>query len=73
MAGVIRFEQPGFAPRLEFHLCGSYVARVRRVDNSARANHGKYIRQGTRMIDRLREDKFATGRLGDRLDWPQLA
>ena len=63
------------AAHLEFRFCGSYVARVRRVDLSARSNHAQYIRQGPRMIAHLREDAFVAGRLGDRLDrleWREL-
>jgi glycosyltransferase involved in cell wall biosynthesis len=57
------------AARLEFRFCGSYVARVRRVDASAQFDHGKYLRQGARMIAHLRADEFVAGRLGERLDW----
>jgi glycosyltransferase involved in cell wall biosynthesis len=57
------------AARLEFRFCGSYVARVRRVDGSAQGNHAKYVHQGLRMIAHLREDPFVAERLGDRLDW----
>jgi glycosyltransferase involved in cell wall biosynthesis len=56
------------AAHLEFRFCGSYVARVRRVDGSAQSNHARYIRQGPRMITHLREDEFVAKRLGDRLE-----
>jgi len=56
------------AAHLEFRFCGSYVSRVRRVDASAQSDHGKYLRQGARLIAHLRADEFVAGRLGDRLD-----
>ncbi len=56
------------AARLEFRFCGSYVARVKRVDVSAQMDYEKYIRQGTCMISHLRADEFVANRMGSRLD-----
>lgn len=54
--------------RLEFRFCGSYVARVRRVDDSAQSDYAKHIRQGERMIAHLRHDRFVAERLGHRIE-----
>lgn len=55
------------AAKLEFRFCGSYSARIRRVDSSARANHAKILAQGNRMVDWLKADPTVTARLGEEL------
>ena len=56
------------AARFEFRFCGSYVTHVGRVDVSARSNYDKYLKQGMRVIDHLRDDPLVVERLGARLD-----
>ena len=55
------------AARLEFRCCHAPVARIRRVDRSARFDYGKYLQQGDRLVAYLRSDPYVLTRLGDRL------
>jgi glycosyltransferase involved in cell wall biosynthesis len=48
--------------QIKFAFCGSDVARIRRVEGSARGNNKKIISQGVRAVDRLFE-KIKVGRL----------
>jgi len=59
------------AAQLEFRFCGTYVARVRRVDASARTQYDRYVRQGLRMIEHLRRHPVTAARLGRRIDMLQ--
>jgi glycosyltransferase involved in cell wall biosynthesis len=55
------------AARLEFRCCHAQVARIRRVDSSARFDYGKYLQQGDRLVAYLRSDPYVLKRLGDGL------
>ncbi len=55
------------AARLEFRCCHTPVARIRRIDSSARFDYGKYLQQGDRLVAYLRSDPYVLKRLGDRL------
>jgi hypothetical protein len=54
--------------RLPFRFCGSFVARVRRVDSSARSDYSKFLAQGARVISYLRSDPVVRERLGPALE-----
>lgn len=56
------------AAQLEFRFCGSYVAQVRRVDDSARTQYDRYVKQGLRMIEHLRHHPLVAARLGRQID-----
>jgi glycosyltransferase involved in cell wall biosynthesis len=55
------------ASHLEFRCCQVPVARIRRVDSSARFDYGKYLQQGDRLVAYLRSDPYVLKRLGDGL------
>jgi glycosyltransferase involved in cell wall biosynthesis len=49
--------------RLEFRCCRTTIARIRRVDRSARLDHAKYLLQGDRVVRYIRSDPFLVERL----------
>ena len=55
------------ASRLEFRCCRVAVARVRRIDRSARHEYRKYLDQGDRLVRYLRSDPHVMRRLGKRI------
>jgi len=55
------------ACRLEFRCCEVPVARVRRIDCSARFDYPKYLAQGDRLIGHLRDDPQVMKRIGERI------
>jgi len=56
------------AAQLEFRFCGGPVAQVRRVDDSARTQYQRYLRQGLRMVEHLRRHPIVAARLGNQIE-----
>ncbi len=55
------------ASRLDFKCCQVPVARIRRIDRSARFDYTKYLQQGDRLVGHLRTDPLVMRRLGERM------
>ncbi len=51
--------------RLEFRPCNAFVARIHKQDDSASINYDKIARQGTKILDYLRDDPVVMQQLGD--------
>jgi len=54
------------AATFPFKCCKVPVARIRRLDRSARFDYAKQVRQGDRVVRYLRNDPFVVERLGKR-------